>query len=316
VRAGAHALSLLSVPLNVQVVEALGREPRPLIDLRRAVGSPAQTTMRAHLRKLTEMGILERRRQSNFPGSVTYALGPAGAGLLEVAASLRAWLALSPEGPIDLGSPAAKGSVKALVDGWCSVMIRAIAARPLSLTALNRLISSLNYPSLERRLVALRLAGLVEACPDPGRTTPYAATEWLRRAMAPLTVATRWEMRHSAGTPPTKIDIEALLLLAVPMARFAPEIAGACRLVMEVGKGGGASELAGAMVRVEEGSVSSCTSQLKGEASGWASGSTSAWIRALIDGDATSLEVGGDCALAMATIDGLHTSLFRVPQPA
>lgn len=315
-RAGAHALSLLSVPLNVQVVETLGKEPRPLIDLRRAVGSPPQTTMRAHLRKLTEMGILERRRQSSFPGSVTYALGPAGAGFLEVADSLRVWLALSPDGPLQLGSAAAKGSIKALVDGWCSVMIRAIAARPLSLTALNRLISSLNYPSLERRLVALRLAGLVEACPDPGRTTPYAATEWMRRAMAPLAVAARWEMQQSAGSPPGKIDVEALFLLAVPLVRFAPEIAGACRLVVEVGKGGGGSELAGSMLRVEEGTVTSCTSQLKGEASGWASGSTSAWLRALIEGDAASLEVGGDCSLAMATVDGLHTNLFRVPQPA
>ncbi len=45
-------------------------------------------------------------------------------------------------------------------------MLRALAAGSLSLTELDRLIGALSYPSLERRLVAMRLAGLVGARAD------------------------------------------------------------------------------------------------------------------------------------------------------
>ena len=58
----------------------------------------------------------------------------------------------APEGPLALGSSTAKSAIKALVEGWGTNMIRALAARPLSLTELNGLISGLSYPSLERRL--------------------------------------------------------------------------------------------------------------------------------------------------------------------
>ena len=52
-------------------------------------------------------------------------------------------------------------------------MMRALAARPLSLTELDSLISDLSYPALERRLSSMRIAGLVEAQPSQrGRRPP------------------------------------------------------------------------------------------------------------------------------------------------
>ena len=77
----------------------------------------------------------------------------------------------SPDGPISLESGAAKGAVKALVDGWGSTMMGALAARPLSLTELESLISGLRYPALERWLSSMRIAGLVEAEPSTGAGT-------------------------------------------------------------------------------------------------------------------------------------------------
>jgi hypothetical protein len=47
-RAGAVALSLLSAPLNVHLLQALEDGSLPLIDLRRAVGSPPQRSMRVY----------------------------------------------------------------------------------------------------------------------------------------------------------------------------------------------------------------------------------------------------------------------------
>ena len=95
-----------------------------------------------------------------------------GRELLEVAERLELWLAQAPDGPISLESGAAKGAVKALVDGWGSTMMRALAARPLSLTELDGIIADLSYPALERRLSSMRMAGLVEAAAEQGLGHP------------------------------------------------------------------------------------------------------------------------------------------------
>jgi DNA-binding HxlR family transcriptional regulator len=317
VRAGAFALSLLSVPLNVNVLRALAEEPRPLIDLRRAVGSPPQTTMRGHLRALTRLGVLERRRRPDFPGAVDCHLGPAAMGLLEVAEVLEAWLASSPEGPLEFGDPAAKSAVKALVDGWSTAIVRALAARPLTLTELNKLIAGTSYPSLERRLGAMRLAGQIEPCAGLRRGKPYAATEWLRQAIAPLLAAARWERQFAAeeSVGIGRLDFEAAFLLSAPLLDLPENPSGRCRLAVVSRNGGGEPTVAGAMIEIEEGRVVSCVSRLPGEAAAWASGGSGAWLSALIDHRTEQLELGGDCDLATAVVDELHGSLFRVRQP-
>jgi DNA-binding HxlR family transcriptional regulator len=297
----------------------LEEEPLSLIDLRRAVGSPPQTTVRGHLKTLTALGVLQRRRAPEFPGAVDYELGEAGRALSEVAETLGAWLAGAPEGPLELGGRGARSAVKALVDGWSSSIIRALAARPLSLTELNRLISDLNYPSLERRLGAMRLAGQIEAQQGRSRGTPYLVTDWLRRAVAPIAAAARWERRYApaAASPIGRLDVEAGFLLAVPLLELGEGLSGVCRLAVEVASANGNREpaLAGVLVGVREGKLASCVSKLQGPADGWASGTAAAWMQALIDGEIDLLEVGGDCALAFGVLDGLHGTLFRARQP-
>jgi DNA-binding HxlR family transcriptional regulator len=319
VRAGAHALSLLSAPLNVQVLQALEEEPKSLIDLRRAAGSPPQTTMRAHLRALGGIGVLERRRRAGFPASIDHELTASGRELLAVADVLRSWLRAVPDGgPLELGSTGAKSAIKALVEGWSSTIVRALAARPLSLTELDKLIAGVNYPSLERRLGAMRLAGQIEACPGPSRGTPYAVTKWMRHAIVPLIAAARWERRNAAAssTPIGRIDIEAAFLLTVPRMRLPADVAGACRLAIEVRGSNGDSGLAGVMVQVEQGRVVSCVSRLQGEADAWALGTAQAWIQAVIEDETDAIETGGDCELATALLDALYGASFRVRQCA
>jgi DNA-binding HxlR family transcriptional regulator len=310
-RAGAHVLSMLSVPLNVHVLQALDNGPMPLIDLRRAVGSPPQTTMRGHLRALTQAGVIERRRHSGFPGPVDYELARPGKELLGVAALLEAWLLGAPDGPIQLGSVAAKSSTKALAEGWSSGIVRALAAKPLALTELSRLITGLSYPSLERRLGAMRIAGLIERCPGSGRGTPYAVTEWLRRAIAPLAAGARWERKHlpKETAPIRRIDIEAAFLLVLPLVVLPVEQSGICRLAVDTSNGLQHRQ-AGVVVEVDEGRVTSCVTRLEGDADASALGSAAAWIQAVIERDSGRLELGGRRPLAMALGDGLHRALF------
>lgn len=306
-------MSLLSTPLNAHVLQALAEEPRSLVDLRRAAGSPPQTTMRGHLKALTAAGMLERRRVNEFPGSVDYELRRPGRDLLHVAEVLRAWLALSPEGELELGTPAAKSAIKALVEGWSAGVVRALAARPFSLTQLSSIITGLSYPALERRLGAMRLAGQIEPCPGVGRGTHYKASEWLRCAIAPLAAAARWERQHLAEetTPIGKIDVESAFLLALPLASLPEGQAGDCRLVVEMRTREGETRLAGAMSRVKGGRVVSCVARPEGEATAWLSGSAGDWLRAVFEDDKRGLDAGGDCDLAFSLLDGLHGALFR-----
>ena len=138
-------------------------------------------------------------------------------------------------------------------------MLRALAARPLTLTELDRLIAGLSYPSLERRPGAMRLAGQIKPCPSPERGTPYTVTPWLRRAIAPLAAAARWERVNVPDytAPITKSDAEAAFLLAIPLLDSVdPEHSGACRDPRPDG-----ARLAGVLISVEEGRVVSCATK-------------------------------------------------------
>ncbi|HKF83484.1 MAG TPA: winged helix-turn-helix transcriptional regulator [Solirubrobacterales bacterium] len=295
--------------MNVHLLRALEPGPMALIDLRRAVGSPPQSTMRVYSRALVENGTMERQRQAAFPGTVEYASAASGIALMGVGTVLETWLHQSPEGPISLGSTASKSATKALVEGWSSNIIRAIAAKPLSLTDLNRLIPRVSYPSLERRLGALRLANLVEPHKGDGRGTPYRATTWLRQAIVPLTAGAWWEHRYLIDPPIiSRLDIEAAFLLAIPSIDLPITLTGTCRLAVEI-QGGPSPVFAGVLIVVEAGRIISCSSRLEGEAGGWASGGTTSWMRRM-NGTEGDLEIGGDAELAREIIEGIRKNVI------
>lgn len=307
-RSGAQTLVMLAAPLNVLILRGLAPEPKQLTDLQRETGAPALTTLRTQLKRLRQIGVIEKRPCNRFPGTLEYELNTSGRELLAVAAALDRWLSRAPEGSLSLGGSAAKAAVKAFAEGWSATILRALAATPLSLTDLDRLIGALSYPALERRLGAMRLAGQIEARPGRSRSTPYAVTDWLREAVAPLVAASRWEQRHRGGesTPVGCLDVETALLLVSPLLSLPEELSGACRLAVEVADG--KPSLAGAMLGVTEGRVVSCSTNLQGDADAWAVGSVSAWLDATLDGGTSGLEIGGDCNLAAALIDAMRRS--------
>jgi DNA-binding HxlR family transcriptional regulator len=278
------------------------------------LGSPPQTTARKHLRILTELGIIERRRQTDFPGSVDFSLCRRGEDLLTVASSLERWLSNTPD-PLELGSQVAKSTITALHAGWSSAVVRVLAAKPHALTELSGLITKLSYPSLERRLAAMRLAGLIDRCSSsPGRGNPYRVTEQLRLAIAPLASAARWERLHLPRSTAaiSRIDVEATFLLALPLLELSVDLSGMCRLAVEIPRSKGEREIVGVTVEVREGRIVSCAAELKGEARSWLSGGRGSWLEAIIDGEVDGLEVGGDCELAVALADGLNDTLFGI----
>jgi DNA-binding HxlR family transcriptional regulator len=313
-RAGATALSLFTVPLNVHLLTSLEDEELALADLSRAVGHPPATTLRSYLKALADLGVVERRQEAGFPGAVAYSLRPAGERLLLVASALKGWLGDAPEGPITLGEPAAKAAIKALVEGWDATIVRVLAARPLALTELAKLITSISYPTLERRIAAMRRTGQLQARRDerPSRGTPYEATEWLRTASAPLFAAVAWE-REWAPTqtkPLSRIDVEAAFLLAIPLLELPEELSGTCRLAVEL-RIGPQPEYAGAMVTLDAGRPTAWISRLEGDADAWAAGTSGSWLGWLSGHSDPLLELGGDSGLARGLLEGLRHRLFH-----
>ena len=308
-RAGALALHRLSDPVDARILVALRDRALGLQELRRSVGAPPPTTLRKHLAQLEADQLLSRRRIDVFPGVGEVRLADAGHGLLSVADSLSAWLGRCPDGPSGLGTSTARAAINALGAGWSSLMIRALASAPLSLTQLDRLIAGLNYPSLERRLDSLRVIGLVHRCAERGRATPYAPTDWLREAAVPLLHGVRWERSFPVGDVSRlrPRDIEAVLLLSAPLVHLATRDTGSCRISVVTDDGHRVDTL----WVVDQGRVVSGTTCQSGPASVTVTGSVEAWLRGVLDGQTSDLVIEGRPALATAVASSLGSLADR-----
>jgi len=316
-RAGGTVLSLLATPLSVPILRAHLEGPLRLPDLREHIGGAAQTTLRGKVGNLRGIGALERHVRSAMPYTVENSLTPSGHGILAVADVVESWLDRAPQGPIPFGSEAAKGAIRSLVGGWGSTILRALAARPLSLTELDNVITDLSYPSLERRLSAMHAARQVEARPsEVGKAKPYAVTEWTRQAVAPLIAAGRCECEHFAETtePMGRLDVEAAFLLASPLIAREVEGSGSCLLAVSADEKTDQqkphSSLAGVHVEVRNGEVVSCASRLEQDPQAWALGTVASWVEAILDGRPDSLRLGGRTQdFARSLVEGIHVAL-------
>ncbi|HVY78128.1 MAG TPA: winged helix-turn-helix transcriptional regulator [Solirubrobacterales bacterium] len=306
---------MIASPLSVPILRAHIDGPLRLPDLRERIGGAAQTTLRGQVGNLRGIEALERHIRGGMPYTVENELTDVGRGILAVADVVEEWLARAPQGPLALGSEPAKGAIRALVGGWGSTMLRALAARPLSLTELSSIISDHSYPALERRLSAMRAARQVEPREGGERGgKPYGVTEWTRQAVAPIAAAGRCECTYLADTtePLTRIDIEAAFLLAVPLVDFDVTRSGSCLLAVDtsgIGDGAPAERLAGVHVELEHGAVT-CNSRLEMEPKTWALGAVEPWLDAILEGRLERLRIGGeDPGLAAAVIESIHRSL-------
>jgi DNA-binding HxlR family transcriptional regulator len=311
-RAGAYGLSILSNPLNAQVLEALASGRLTLQGLHRSVGFPPQTTLRVYLRTLAEVGVLERYQEPSFPGAVSFELTASGRDLLQAGEILQGWLTASPHRSLSLGEPAAKGAVKAVIDGWSAKILRALAAKPLTLTELDRLIPSVNYPALERRLAAMRSAGQIRAEQGPAGSRPYKVTDWLRTAVGPLLAAANWEQTRTpnASVPLDRLDAEAAFLLAVPMLQLPPDQKGACGLAIKLSEDGD-PEAAGVVAEFDHGRLVACRSDKHIKASTQAVGPAATWVNVFSGQADSGLETDGDEGLVVAVIASLQQAFFE-----
>jgi DNA-binding HxlR family transcriptional regulator len=309
--AGARTLTLLAAPLTAAILDELAQGSRRLVELRRGTGAPPQTTLRARVKQLIDVDALARRRLHLFPSVREHILtNGAGTELRFVADTLRRWLAAAPNGGLELGAEPAQAAVKALAEAWSVGMLRPIAERPQTTAELEKALEPLPSRSLERRLLALEDAGLIETA-SSGDRLAYMPTEWLRRATAPLSAAVRWEGKHAPelGRAIGPAEAEVALLLAVPLLRLPAELSGSCRLGVEFGDGRD-RRLVGVTAEIDRGSVASVSTRLPHEADASATGPARAWLRAAIEADSSWLDLAGDARLGSGVVDGINRALF------
>jgi DNA-binding HxlR family transcriptional regulator len=239
---------------------------------------------------------------------------PAGREMLFVAFVTERWLQSAPAGPLPFESEDAERAVAALVDGWSSTVMHALAAQPLTLRELDRTVECLGRRALKRQLLAMQRAGQVEARPSDGAGAIYAVTDWLRSGIAPLTAAARLERRNPTEdmAPIAPLDVEAAFLLTLPLLELPGGVSGSCRLGVELDDGA-LPRVAGATARVEDGRVSACAVRLDDRANAWAIASAGDWLDTVIEPDARSVRTGGDRYLGRVLLDGLHRTLFGIP---
>jgi DNA-binding HxlR family transcriptional regulator len=316
IRAGSRVLAVFENPLNTRVLRAHADGPQRLAELQERVGWSAQTTVRAAISNLQEVGALTKQAVGDSPYAVATTLTAAGEEMLSVADEVEAWLARCPDGPVLPESEEAKGPVKALAGGWSSSLIRGLANRPITLSQLNDQIPDVSYPSLERRIAWMRSTGQIKPVEGKGRGTPYVVTDWLRYAIAPLSVAGRCERRHMEGEsgPITDVEVEASFLLTLPLVPLRENARGVCTLAVQtdpVEPDAEEPSLAGVSVEVRRGQILSCAPMISEQPSTWAAGTAETWLDAIIDGRIEDLRIGGTNAqLALDLILGLHFALF------
>lgn len=240
-----------------------------------------------------------------------------------VAEQLERWLGECPDGPLGLGEEAEQ-PLAALLDGWCSTLVHALAVEPLTAEEAAEA-AGIPRAAARERLMAMEDAGLLAICEqdedseeddadeEAGDEEPrLAPTEWLRLAIAPLAAAARLEFQLPQGetTPIAPLDVEAAFLLTLPLIGLPEEVEGTCKLTVPVP--GRPPELAGVVVLARDGEIVSVSTDLTMDSGNFATAPPRGWIDTLIDPSVASVDFGGDPQFVFSLLYGLHERLFAV----
>jgi hypothetical protein len=241
-----------------------------------------------------------------------------GAESVVLGFALERWLAMGPEGECRLGTPAASHALLALVFGCSSTVVHRLAEQPLTVPELARRIEGLGPTAIAEHTEFLVRGRLVEERHDDDGQIRYAATDWLRHAVFPLTLAARMEHRHPRAerAPIDALDFEAALLLALPLlartAQLSPSLSGSCSFSAQLGRDR-EGPLAGVTVEVEAGRLVSCAAGVSESADDMATAPIEGWLDIVAQPEARCVQIDGEGRLATALLGGLGQALLGRP---
>jgi hypothetical protein len=315
-RAGALTLLYLASPMDRSILLAMLAEAATGADVMDGVDVPGPDDP-VPLEIIADPYLVEPADPNADPDApigwdTTLRPSQAGRALLFVGTVLERWLDACPDDPLELG-PAAAPALSALLGGWSSTVIHALAAKPLTIAEVTKSIEILDYELVEERIEEMAATGLVDVLEEGGEER-FAATEWLRMAVAPLGAAARQEVRHPLEdtAPIAALDVQAAFLLTLPLLELPKQLSGICSLAVSLEEGVPDSP-AGVTVGVEQGQIVSCEMGLGKDVDAWAVASAADWLDTVIEVDTKQIRAGGDCHLAGTLLNVLHERLFGLP---
>jgi DNA-binding HxlR family transcriptional regulator len=314
VRTGGHTLTLLGVSRTFLILRSLEDGAKSRQKLRRHCGFPAQSTLRGHLAALEAEGLVEHHRRNSSAGALEYELTASGRELLAVAAGIERWLEDAPGGPLELGHDAAKAAIQGLVAGWTTTVLTELAVESLSLTELDKRISTVSYPTIERCLEAMRLAQQLEVGSRTATGRPHTLSDWLRRGIAPLVLAARWEHRHRPAEAASIClpDVAGAFLLLSPMVDLPARPSGICQMALRPPDGDRRKRVLNS-VELRDGRIAFGPVYPHRRPDAWMSATADGWFSTVVDGDPQGLRISGDRQLAADIWKGLHRALASSP---
>lgn len=316
-RAGALTLLYLASPMRRSVLLAMLAEAATGADVMDEVDVPDPDDP-VPLEIIADPYLVEPADPDADPSApidwdTTLRPSQAGKDLLVVGSVLERWLLDCPEGPVELG-PEAGPALSALLGGWSSTVIHALAAAPLTVAQITEAVGILSYDLIDDRVEEMLDAGLVDILDEDSEEERFGATEWLRTGIAPLAAAARQELRHPLEdtAPIAALDVQAAFLLTLPLLELPVELSGSCSLAVDLDDGllGGPT---GVTVRIESGQLVSCEVRLDDDVDAWAAAPAAAWLDTVIERDTGQTRSGGDQRIAGALLEGLHERLFGMP---
>lgn len=312
----ADVLRLLSAGATGAILMALGEGPLRTKSLTERVPGYAPRTIYRYAGKLSELEVVEREEQPGVPSKVVHMLtDPCGTELYELVNRFAdASLTRLPDGRLDAHAWASLGL---LADLWEAGMVEELSCDARSPTELARGPHGLSYHQVNRRAGLFKAGGLLCEEEGSGRRRCYGLTEKTRRKMGLLAGIARWRHHHVIAEDEegmTAAEMATVLRVALPLLSL-PNHKGKC-LDLSVQAADDAAGAEGEKVWAEvkaDGTLHSCANQ-PAEPDSWARGQVSAWIPALLDGDAHQVLVGDDESLISDCLTGLYETLWT-PKP-
>ena len=318
-RAGALTLLYLSSPLERPVLRTLMAELTTGVKVQEIVPpDPEHMVMGV----FEDSYLLEPADPDHPPGEpigpdTVMRPTPAGREVPFVGTVLARWLRRCPQGPLKHGEESGR-HMAALLGGWGSMTIHALAGGPLSAAQVCETVQVLDRKAVDARIGAMLETGLLESAPGEGPDGEplVQPTGWLRRAVGPLAAAARMELRFPPGdtAPIGALDVEAAFQLALPLLKLPRRFSGACSLEVELEEDV-ADGPAGVTARIEQGRIVACERGLDPAADATASGTTAAWLDAVIDRRTEAISSSGDGRLLKRILRELHRALFKGVPP-
>jgi DNA-binding HxlR family transcriptional regulator len=204
-----------------------------------------------------------------------------------------------------------QATLAALIDGWDQGVLHALATGPATFGQLLAAVPRRARRGLRDTVARMRATDLlVERGDEAGAEVRYGPTDWLRGGVAAILAAVRFELREpiAGRRRATAADAEAALLLALPLARLAPDAGGACVLEATVAAQNG-DAAATAAARVEDGRVAAVERGAAEHSDAHIGGPLFDLLDAVID-RRFDLSVTGDDRLARGLVMALNQALY------